>query len=129
MMATLRQVTTRKKVMLEDDGIFGQELQLIAHDSPSEVHYDRAAEAVGMDRNLVPACSTIAELLAFVLSVKAAGGQEKAMAEFLDRFAPKASRNGAVDVNIASAAPPVASQNSAEQAAASNYMDALKRVK
>ena len=129
-MAAIRQVKTRKKIILEDDGLFSEEIQAIVHDQPAQVHYDRAAEAVGMDRNLVPSCSTVAELLAFVLSVKAAGGQDTAMKEFLDRFSPKAARNAtAVDVNVSGAAAPVASSNSEEQAAAESYMDSLKIVK
>jgi len=128
-MAAIRQVKTRKKIILEDDGLFSEEIQAIVHDQPAQVHYDRAAEAVGMDRNLVPSCSTVAELLAFVLSVKAAGGQDTAMKEFLDRFSPKAARNGAVDVNVQGVAAPVASSNSEEQAAAVSYMDSLKMVK
>ena len=130
MATSIRKVTPRKKITLEYDGIVSGEIQAIVHEPPGQVHYDRAAEAVGMDRNLVPSCGTIAELLAFVLSVKAVGGQDTAIKEILDRFAPKAARNAtAVDVNVAGAAAPVASSNSAEQAAAESYMDSLKLVK
>jgi hypothetical protein len=79
-----------------------------------------------MERTLVPTCATIAELLAFVLSVKAVAGQDVAIKEVLDRFSPKAARNTtAVDVNLGAAAP-MASSNSEEQNAAVAYMDRLK---
>jgi hypothetical protein len=116
----------KKKIILEDDGIISEAIQDIVHDRPSQVHFDRAAEVCGGDRNSVPQCATIAELLAFVLSVKAAMGQDIAIKEFLDRFAPKAARAATqVDVNVGGQAAPVASQNSEEQRAAVSYMDEL----
>jgi hypothetical protein len=129
MASTIRKVTPKKKIMLEDDGIFSEALQVIIHDAPSEAHMERASEAVGLDRNLLPICSTVGELLAFILTVKAAGGEPVAMKEVLDRFSPKAGRAAAVDVNIAAgAAAPMASKNSEEQAAASSFMDSLRIV-
>jgi hypothetical protein len=130
-MATkLRKVTPRKKITLEDDGLVSEELQKQLHDAPSEVHYERATEAVSMDRNMVPICSTVAELLSFVIGVQACSGNPVAMKEVLDRFAPKAARNATnVDVNVQGAASPIASQNSEEQGAATSYMDSLRAVK
>lgn len=127
-MATqIKKITPRKKILLEDDGIVSREIQAIVHEAPSQVHYDRAAEAVSMDRENVPHCASVAELLAFVLSVKAVGGQDTAIKEVLDRFAPKAARNTtAVDVNVGAASAPMASTNTEEQSAAQAYMDRLK---
>ena len=126
----IRKVQPRKKIMLEDDGILSEELQGIMHEPPHPVHFDRAAEQCGMDRNLIPMCGTVAELIAFVISVKATGGQDVAINTLLDRFSPKAARAAtAVDVNVQGVAAPVASQNSEEQAAATSYMDSLKIVK
>lgn len=127
MSAVVRAIKKKKKIILEDDGIITEAIQNIIHDRPSPVHFDRAAEVCGMDRNLVPQCASIAELLAFVLSVKAAGGQDIAIKEFLDRFAPKAARaTTQVDVNVGGQASPVASQNSEEQKAAETYMDVIR---
>jgi len=128
MATTIRKVTPRKKIILEDDGIVSENIQQIIHDAPSEIHMDRAAEAVGgCDRNMVPVCATVAELLAWVLTVKAASGQDTAMKEVLDRFAPKAARAATnVDVNVQGAAAPMASKNSEEQGAAVSYMDAMR---
>ncbi len=129
-MATIRKVNKRKKILLEDDGIIGESLQNVMHDAPMDVHMERASDAIGLDRNLLPIFGTVAELLAFVLTVKAAGGQDTAIKEILDRFQPKAGRPAAqVDLNLNGTAPPVASKNTEEQAAATNYMDALKIVK
>ena len=83
-----------------------------------------------MDRNLIPICSTVAELLSFVIGVQAVSGNPVAMKEVLDRFSPKAARNATnVDVNVQGATAPVASTNSEEQAAATSYMDSLRAVK
>ena len=129
-MTAIRKVRKIKKVALDEDGIVGTSLQNVMHDAPMEVHNDRAAEAIGMDRALLPIFGTVAELLAFVLTVKAAGGQDVAIKEILDRFTPKAGRPVAqVDLNVGGAAPPMASKNTEEQAAATNYMDSLKLVK
>ena len=129
-MATkLRKVTPKKKITLEDDGIISIELQKQLHDVPSEIHYDRASATVSMDRNMVPICSSVAELLSFVLGVQACAGNPVAMKEVLDRFSPKAARNATnVDVNVQGATTPVASTNSEEQAAATSYMDSLRSV-
>jgi hypothetical protein len=130
MATTIRKVNARKKITLEDDGIISENLQQIIHDAPSEVHMDRASEAVGCDRNNVPVMATVGELLAWILTVKASGGQLDAMKEVLDRFSPKASRAATnVDVNVSGAAAPVASKNSEEQTAATSYMDSLRAVK
>ena len=130
-MATkLRKVTPKKKITLEEDGIVSVELQKQLHDVPSEIHYERATTAVSMDRNLIPICSTVAELLSFVIGVQAVSGNPVAMKEVLDRFSPKAARNATnVDVNVQGATAPVASTNSEEQAAATSYMDSLRAVK
>ena len=122
-------VQKRDPVALDQDGIISEELQLVMHTAPTDAHIDRAAEAVGMDRALVPHCATVAELLAFVISVKAAGGDDKAIAALLDRFAPKASRT-ATDVNInTGGGSPVASSDADEERAAAAYMESLSIVK
>ena len=121
-------IVKRDPVTLDQDGIVSEELQAVVHSPPTDAHIDRAAEAVGMDRALVPHCATVAELLAFVISVKAAGGDDKAITAILDRFAPKASRN-ATEVNINSGGSPVASSDADEEAAAANYMASLTAVK
>lgn len=122
-------IVKRDTVTLDQDGIISEELQAVVHSPPTEAHIDRAAEAVGMDRALLPHCATVAELLAFVLSVKAAGGDDKAITAILDRFAPKASRS-ATDVTISnSGGAPVASSDADEEAAAANYMASLTAVK
>ncbi len=121
-------IIKRDPVTLDQDGIVSEELQAVVHSPPTDAHIDRAAEAVGMDRALVPHCATVAELLAFVISVKAAGGDDKAITAILDRFAPKASRN-ATEVNINAGGAPVASSDADEEAAAANYMASLTAVK
>lgn len=121
-------IVKRDPVTLDQDGIVSEELQAVVHSPPTDAHIDRAAEAVGMDRALVPHCATVAELLAFVISVKAAGGDDKAITAILDRFAPKASRN-ATEVNINAGGAPVASSDADEEAAAANYMASLTAVK
>lgn len=122
-------VKSREPVSLDQDGIVSDELQQVMHAAPTDAHIDRAAEAVGMDRALVPHCATVAELLAFVISVKAAGGDDKAIAALLDRFAPKASRT-ATDVNInTGGGSPVASSDAEEEKAAAAYMESLSIVK
>ena len=128
-MARIRKpVEKREQVTLDQDGIVSEEIQAVVHAPPTDAHYDRAAEAVGMDRSLVPHCATVAELLAFVLSVKAAGGDDKALAAILDRFSPKASRNS-TDINVSSGGSPVASNSPEEAEAAASYMAALTAVK
>lgn len=122
-------IVKRDTVTLDQDGIVSEELQAVVHSPPTDAHLDRAAEAVGMDRALVPHCATVAELLAFVLSVKAAGGDDKAITAILDRFAPKASRS-ATDVTINNGGgAPVASSDADEEAAAASYMASLTAVK
>ncbi len=129
-MARLRKaIEKREQVTLDQDGIVSEELQAVVHSAPTDAHIDRAAEAVGMDRSLVPHCATVAELLAFVISVKAAGGDDKAITAILDRFAPKASRN-ATDVTINNGGgSPVASSDAEEEKAAASYMASLTAVK
>jgi hypothetical protein len=121
-------VEKREQITLDQDGIISEEIQAVVHSAPTEAHYDRAAEAVGMDRNLIPHVATVAELLAFVLSVKAAGGDERAMAAIIDRFSPKASRSS-TDINVNSGGSPVTSASPEEAEAAANYMAALTAVK
>jgi hypothetical protein len=120
-------VEKRDQVTLDQDGIISEELQIVMHAPPSEAHLDRAAEAVGLDRNLVPHCATVAELLAFVLSVQAAGGNDKAISAILDRFSPKASRTS-TDINVSSGGSPVASSSPEEAEAAASYMRSLMAV-
>ena len=129
-MAKLRKpIEKREPVTLDQDGIVSEELQAVVHSPPTDAHIDRAAEAVGMDRNLVPHCATVAELLAFVISVKAASGDDKAITAILDRFAPKASRN-ATDVTINNGGgSPVASSDAEEEKATASYMASLTAVK
>jgi hypothetical protein len=127
-MARIRKpIEKREQIQLDQDGIISEELQAVVHLPPTEAHYDRAAEAVGLDRNLVPHVATVAELLAFVLSVRAAGGDDKAMAAILDRFSPKASRNS-TDINVSSGGSPVTSASPEEAEAAANYMRSLQAV-
>ncbi len=128
-MARVRKVKAVEKINLEEDGIFSAAIQALAHESPEPIHIRRAAEALAVEEHEVPVVGTIADLIVYVLSVKAAGGNEAAMKEFLDRFAPKAARVGAIDLNIGSQAGPVASANADEQAAATDYVNALRLVK
>ena len=122
-------IVKREQVSLDMDGIVSEELQSVVHSPPTEAHIARAAEAVGMDRALLPHCATVAELLAFVLSVKAVAGDDKAITAILDRFAPKASRS-ATDVTINNnGGVPVASSDADEEAATANYMASLNLVK
>ena len=122
-------IVKREPVTLDQDGIISEELQAVVHSPPTEAHIDRAAEAVGMDRALLPHCATVAELLAFVISVKAAAGDDKAITAILDRFSPKASRN-ATDVTINNGGgAPVASSDADEERATANYMASLSAVK
>ena len=103
-------------------------MQQALHASPSVAHIDRAAEAVGMDRNLIPHCDSVAELVAFVMSVKAAGGDDKAINAFLDRFSPKASRNS-TDVTINDGGEARQSANEGEEQSAAAYAASLAMVK
>jgi hypothetical protein len=116
------------KVNLEDDGLFSIALSDAAHSSPTQLHYDRAAEATGMEREMVPVCATVADLIAFVIGVKAAAGDDKAIATLLDRFSPKASRSS-TEVNVSQGGgAPVSSNSKEEEKAAVDYMTSLHAV-
>ncbi len=128
-MAKVRKVKTIEKINLEDDGIFSEAIQSIAHEAPEPIHIKRAAEALDVALHEVPIVGTIADLIVYVLSVKATAGNEAAMKEFLDRFAPKAARVGAIELNLGAQAGPIASANQDEQAAASEYVRSLRLVK
>lgn len=126
-MTKIRNVKKVEKIDLDADGIIGAAIQDVVHDAPREVHYERAAEVCGVDRIDIPAFGNVAELLAFVLSVRAAGGNDKAMEAIIDRFSPKAAR-AATDVTIKSTNAPSASGTPEEKQAAENYMSQLREV-
>lgn len=113
-----------EKVDLDQDGIVSSAIQEVIHDTPHPVHYDRAAEACQIDRHDIPAFPTVADLLAFVLSVRAAAGDDKAVAAIIDRFSPKAARSAA-DLASTSSAAPSASSSAEEKQVAQDYMDSL----
>lgn len=126
-MTKIRKVKKIDRVDLDADGIIGAAIQDVVHDAPHEVHYDRAAEVCGVDRMDIPVVSSVAELLAFVLSVRAAGGNDKAMEALIDRFSPKAART-ATDVTLKTTNAPSASGTPEEKQAAEDYMSRLREV-
>ena len=116
------------KVELDSDGIISGAIQDVVHDVPHEVHYERASEICSIDRMEMPVFATVAELLAFVMSVRAAAGNDKAMEAIIDRFSPKAART-ATDVTVKTTNAPSASGSPEERQAAENYMASLREVK
>lgn len=123
----LREV--KERIDLDADGIVSGAIQDVIHDRPHEVHRERAAEVCGFkDPALLPAFETVAELIAFVVSVRAAAGDDKQLATILDRFSPKAARTQ-VDVNAGNGAgAPVSSSNPEEKQAAEDYISRLRSV-
>ena len=111
---------------LDQDGIVSAAIQDVIHDVPHPVHYDRAAEAVQLDRAEIPAFETVADLLAFVLSVRAAAGDDKAVAAIIDRFSPKAARSANELASNTGASAPSSSDTPEDKQAAEDYMSALR---
>jgi len=127
--AKRKAVEAVEAVRLEADGLVNSELAAIMHESPSETHRVRCAEALGlMTVEDLPVFATVAEMLAYTLSVEAVAGNEKAQTALLDRFSPKPARE-ATNVNVSvgdGAAPAVASESAEEAKAARDYMSMLK---
>jgi hypothetical protein len=116
-------------IQLDKDGIVGRALSDRIHQEPSEIHRARAAELVNIDPAELPLFLTVADLLVWVQTVKAAGGNMEAWRDIVDRFQPKPSRpTVAVITPGAGTSAPMASQNSEEQASAENYFDELQNA-
>jgi len=127
--AARKQINSVESVDLTADGLLNSELAAVMHLPPSEIHRMSAAEALGlMSVDQLPHMATVAELMAWVLSVKAASGDDKATNALLDRFSPKAAREASttVNVNAGDSAPAVASESAEEAKAARDYMSLLK---
>ena len=114
------------RVELDADGIISGAIQGVVHDEPHTVHYERAAEVCGMQFELFPRMETVGELLAFVLSVRAAAGDDKAIAAIIDRFSPKGAKG---DMTNPASAPPTTSDNPEEKQASIHYMKLLHTKK
>lgn len=122
-MPKIRQVI--KSIDLDQDGIFDEALSDAVHEEPHPVHYERAADVCGFDSvDVFPRFPSVAKLIAFVFSVRAAAGDDKAANAFLDRFTPKAARATANPQQAATAAPS-ASSNPEEKSAAESYRELL----
>ena len=121
-----KQVDVVEAVDLAADGLFNSELGAILHEAPSHIHRERAAEAMGLlDVGELPVFGTVAEMLAYILTVKATL-DDKSMNAVLDRISPKAARESAnVNVSVGEAPPAVASENAEEAKAAQDYIKLL----
>ena len=120
-----KQVDVVEAVDLAADGLFNSELASVMHEAPSHIHRERAAEAMGlMDVGELPVFGTVAEMLAYILTVKATL-DDKSMNAVLDRVSPKAARTeNTTNVNV-EAPPAVASENADEAKAAQDYIKLL----
>lgn len=124
----VRSITEWDKLNLEDDGILSVALQDAVHDMPQHIHYVKVAEVCGFtDESEVPRFACIADLVAFVVSVRAASADDKSLALLFERFSPKASRS-ALDVTNVDTSMPVSSNSAEEQQQAEDYMHKLKHA-
>ena len=113
------------KQELSADGLFDIALSDVAHDPPRPEHIRAAATVLMLDDHEIPTCASVAELVAYVTSVRAAGGDDKAIDRFLDRFSPKTTKSEQkVDQSIFGS--PQRSANESEERAAENFMDELR---
>jgi len=110
---------------LEREKVFGDEMRVQMHATPSEAHIKRAAEYAGLDGpDLLPRFDSVAGLLVYVQSLRAAGGSGEAFNIFVDRFQPKPSRpQVAVITPGANGGAPMASRDNEEQSSAQRYYD------
>jgi len=115
----------RDPIDLDQDGVFSQALTESANDAPREEHIEAAARTLMLDPVAIPLFETVADLIAYVLSVRAAGGDDKAISAFLDRFSPKTTKSEAkVDGSLFG--PPSASKSPEERREAENYLQSLR---
>tara|TARA_S200002703_G_scaffold119851_1_gene105589 strand:- start:775 stop:1206 length:432 start_codon:yes stop_codon:yes gene_type:complete len=110
---------------LDTDGIFSIALSDAVHDVPREEHVEAAARTLMLEPVNIPRCDTVADLIAYVLSVRAASGDDKAIASLLDRFSPKLAK-AETKVDAALFGSPSASKNAEERRESENYMELVR---
>lgn len=114
-----------EQLELDTDGLFSIALSDAAHDAPREEHIEAAARSLMLEPLNIPRFGTVADLIAYVLSVRAASGDDKAIASFLDRFSPKTAKSESkVDASVFGT--PTASKNPEERRESENYMEMVR---
>ena len=113
------------KEELSADGLFDIALSDAAHDPPRPEHIRAAATVLQLEDHEVPHCASVAELIAYVSSVRAAGGDDKAIDRFMDRFSPKVAKaEQKVDHSVFGT--PQRSANATEEQKAEDFMNELR---
>lgn len=110
---------------LDQDGLFSIALSDAAHDVPREEHIEAAAKVLMLQAVNIPHVDTVADLISYVVSVRAAGGDDKAVALFFDRFSPKMTKSEA-KVDASTFGAPVSSRNPEEKRESETYMSVVR---
>jgi hypothetical protein len=110
---------------LSGDGLFDIAMSDAAHDAPRPEHIRAAANTLMMEDHEIPTFANVAELVAYVTSVRAAGGDDKAIDRFLDRFSPKVAK-AEQKVDHTTFGSPQRSANESEEREAENFMNELR---
>ena len=114
-----------EQLELDTDGIFSIALSDVVHDVPRQEHIEAAAKSLMLLPVNIPRCDTVADLIAYVLSVRAASGDDKAIASLLDRFTPKLAK-AETKVDAAMFGSPSVSKNPEERRESETYMDLVR---
>lgn len=125
-MAQVRKTKAKawERVDLAEDGILSAGLQQALHDMPHQAHLDAVAQMANIDEASIPRFDTVAELLTWVQTVLAAGGNPQAMKLIADRLAPVVTKTEE-KVDLTQRGAPVASSNDVERQEAESYLRAL----